>query len=292
MEFKPRGAVPAAEFRPFSPPRERVHKGLTQPARWVRLVRRRLRTPASPDELDPLPHPLSSGRPRVIFMMKAPREGEVKTRLAAEIGDANATALYRRFVEFLCERLFSDAGASWETVIACAPAAAVDEIREWLAPRAHAGVRFEPQAEGDLGFRLERQFAEAFDEGAPAVLALGTDCLEVTADEIEDCFGDLESRDLVLGEAFDGGYWCIGMAAPHFELFRKMPWSQANLCARTREKARTLGIRIAERARRLDVDEKSDLKRLPPELIEAARLDERLWDAPRTGASERPAAGQ
>jgi glycosyltransferase A (GT-A) superfamily protein (DUF2064 family) len=37
--------------------------------------------------------------PTVLVLLKAPREGHVKTRLAAEIGDAQATRIYRLLVE-------------------------------------------------------------------------------------------------------------------------------------------------------------------------------------------------
>lgn len=224
--------------------------------------------------------PRSRGLPRVLLMMKAPREGQVKTRLAAEIGHRNATLLYRGFTEHLCRVLFSNAAAPWESVFACTPSDSIDEIQGWLRSIVHERVRFVPQVDGDLGARLEAQFAAAFSEGAPAVLAVGTDCLEISREEVESCLDSLKTHDVVLGEALDGGYWCIGLSGPHFGLFRQMPWSRPDLAATTRARARTLGLRVAERARRRDIDERSDLDRLPEEVRRSAGLDEALWRNP------------
>lgn len=231
--------------------------------------------------------------PCVIFMMKAAQEGEVKTRLASEIGNPNATRLYRRFVEYLCEELFLETRGRWQTVFACAPAEAMNEIREWLEARVHRAVRFEPQVEGDLGARLQAQVEAAFAQGAPAVLALGTDCLDLSVGEIDACFEALRTHDVVLGEALDGGYWCIGLSAPQPELFRGMPWSQPGLAAMTREKARSLGLRVAERPKRRDIDRKEDLMQLPEELRRAAKLDQALWrNAGKTAAAPKLPADQ
>jgi uncharacterized protein len=202
----------------------------------------------------------------LILMMKAPEPGRVKTRLALDLGSERATAYYRRFVELLVRRVLDAPEQSWQSFVVFDPPDALQAIQSWLQPLAKAPLRFEAQAGGDLGDRLAAAFGRAFEEGATAVLALGTDCLELDADEIEACFTDLESRDIVLGEAFDGGYWCVGMSAPHLGLFDAMPWSQPNLAEATRERARSRGWSLAERAVRLDVDDRKDLDRLPDAL--------------------------
>jgi glycosyltransferase A (GT-A) superfamily protein (DUF2064 family) len=165
-------------------------------------------------------------------------------------------------------------------VIAFAPSDSEVEIRDWLSLHLPPNVQFRPQCAGDLGARLEDQFESAFQTGAPAVLALGTDCLDLTPEEIAACFEDLRQRNVVMGEARDGGYWCIGMSGRHFQLFREMPWSQQGLSESTRAKALELGLTIAERAKRTDIDQREDLESLSPEIRRAAKLDETLWQGP------------
>lgn len=199
-------------------------------------------------------------------MMKAPIPGRVKTRLASEIGTAEATRLYRCFVESLVTALFAETGGRWQSAIVFDPPDERARIESWLRPLASRRTIFLPQAPGDLGARLRGAFEAAFSSGAPAAVALGTDCLEVTSDEIEACFAALRSHPVVLGEAFDGGYWTIGMNARHFALLEDMPWSMPDLADATRRKARSLNLRIAERPHKLDVDRRADLERLPPAL--------------------------
>jgi uncharacterized protein len=212
-------------------------------------------------------------KPWLILMMKAPRPGRVKTRLAAEIGTGAATRLYRRFVEFLLRRLFADPAHPWRPVIAFDPAGEREAVENWLRPLTSPETRFLPQPEGDLGDRLRQVFALGFEAGAPSVLALGTDCLEIEAREIESCLRDLEIPGVVLGEACDGGYWIIGMSKPWLELFDGMPWSSADLADATRGKAADLGIRLVERAVRLDVDRRVDLERLPEAILQQLDID-------------------
>jgi uncharacterized protein len=219
----------------------------------------------------------SRPRPRLILMMKAPRPGRVKTRLAAEIGAETAVELYRRFVEFLARRLLSDPGRPWQPVVAFDPPEAGPAVEAWLRPLVAPDTIFHPQREGDLGERLRDVFVEAFEAGAPAVLAIGTDCLEITPAEIESCLADLRTPGVVMGEACDGGYWIIGMARPWLELFEEMPWSGVDLAEATRRKAASGGIRLIERAVRLDVDRLSDLERLPEAILQELDIDlERL----------------
>lgn len=210
----------------------------------------------------------------LVLMMKAPVPGKVKTRLAAEIGPERATALYRKFVEHLIGALFAPADRTWRPVIAYSPADSGDAVRDWLGPLVPRETLFLPQPEGDLGARLERVFADGFDAGADSVIAIGADCLDIDATEIRSCFDALADAPVVMGEALDGGYWLIGMSGRHFELFESMPWSTSRLAEATRERARQLNLKIAERAKKSDVDTKADLDGLGARLKQKLGIDE------------------
>src|SRR5437762_11923881 len=87
---------------------------------------------------------------KLILFLKAPRPGAVKTRLAEAIGTGPACAAYLRCVETLLIQL-----QSLRPVELCfSPAAAAAEIQAWLRP----GWTAVPQAEGDLGQRLQSAF--------------------------------------------------------------------------------------------------------------------------------------
>src|SRR4029077_19154069 len=59
---------------------------------------------------------------------------------------------------------------------------------------------------------------------------------------------------VVLGPAEDGGYYVIGMKAPHVHLFEDIAWSTGAVAAETRRRAATLGLPVVELDPWYDVD--------------------------------------
>jgi glycosyltransferase A (GT-A) superfamily protein (DUF2064 family) len=66
----------------------------------------------------------------------------------------------------------------------------------------------------------------------------------------------------VLGPAEDGGYYLLGMTAPHAHLFEDIAWSTDTVAEATRARARTLGLDLVELAPWYDVDDHAALRRL------------------------------
>jgi len=190
---------------------------------------------------------------KLIVFLRAPRPGEVKTRLAATIGDEAACEAYRKLVEKLLENL-----ASLNEVELCfAPDEAEAEIRPWLK----TGWRLSPQGGGDLGARLHRAFESACHSGAKHVVAIGSDCPEVTPGDIESAWIALQSHDAVIGPANDGGYWLIGLNEPRWSLFEGVAWSTDHVLAQTIERCRTAGLRVRLLRELDDVDTEDDWRR-------------------------------
>ena len=109
-----------------------------------------------------------AGRAALLVFARAPRPGNVKTRLARTIGDEAAAELYRRMGRRI---VASAAGAPARMVVCYDPPDAEPEIRRWLRPSPR---RYMPQGEGDLGDRMSRMFDHAFAD-ADRVVAIGTD---------------------------------------------------------------------------------------------------------------------
>lgn len=186
----------------------------------------------------------------LIIFVKAPRRGSVKTRLAGAIGIEAACEAYQKMVEELVERL-----ATIPTVeLRFTPDDAVTEIRQWRRDNWH----LRPQGEGDLGRRLERAFADAFANGAQYVVVIGSDCPMITPDDIRSAWTVLETNDVVLGPAQDGGYWLIGLGEPRPALFQSIDWSTDKVLKQTlrRVRARNLKVELLRELR--DVDTESD----------------------------------
>jgi hypothetical protein len=85
---------------------------------------------------------------------------------------------------------------------------------------------------------------------------------------MQDAARALRSHDVVLVPADDGGYVLIGSNMPQPGLFNDIAWSTAQVMAQTRERARTLGLRVYELAPLWDVDVDSDLARMEREFPE------------------------
>jgi rSAM/selenodomain-associated transferase 1 len=188
--------------------------------------------------------------PHLALLLKAPRPGTVKTRLAATLGEAEAGRIYR----WLVERQVTALPPGWPASVHFDPPAARREMELWLDPL-HPGLEYQPQGGGDLGARLTRAFAVEFARGAPAVLAIGGDCPGLDRAILQTAGAALANVDVVLGPAADGGYYLIGLKAPQPALFSGIPWSTPDVLSRTlaalrREQLTTLELPVLE-----DVDD-------------------------------------
>jgi len=199
--------------------------------------------------------------PRILIYLKAPRIGTVKTRLAREVGDEAALAIYRELVE----RQLRQLPAGWPVEIHHAPADAGDEMRAWLGP----GYDYHPQCDGDLGARLVHGFASNFARGARAVLAIGGDCPTLDASCLEQAARELLVQDVVLGPATDGGYYLIGLRQNTPELFTGIPWSTAEVLGATLRRAKAAGLSVHLLDEKEDIDDAAAWRR-----FQAQRLDQ------------------
>ncbi len=172
---------------------------------------------------------------RLIVFLKAPRPGFVKTRLAASVGPDKACEIYRKLVSDLLSRIESLANVD----LRIAPDHAANDFSAWCRPE----WRVRPQGEGNLGDRLCRAFEEAFQEGAKPVVAIGSDCPDVGADEILGALDVLSQSPVTLGPAVDGGYWLVGMTEFLPSLFEGIDWSTDQVLSQTERAVAKRGLK-------------------------------------------------
>ena len=185
------------------------------------------------------------------LMLKAPRPGEVKTRLAREVGDVRAAAIYRAIVEHQVRQV----PPGWRIEIHFTPRTEGAEMRGWLQPLREGRMEFFPQAEGDLGSRMQAALTAAFDRGAGCVFFAGGDCPGLDSAVLSECAAQMDAAELVLVPALDGGYVLIGMKAAHAGVFDGISWSTAQVLEQTRERARRLALKTALLPALEDVDD-------------------------------------
>lgn len=188
-------------------------------------------------------------RRTVIVMVKEPRPGRVKTRLARGIGSVAAAWWFRHQVRRLLREIRD---ARWRVVLAVAPDGAV-------ATRALPALPRLAQGSGDLGARMARAMAAA---GPGPVCVIGADIPGISRAALWRAFRALGSHEAVFGPAPDGGYWLVGLrngARLPAGLFEGVRWSSEHALADSR--ASLPGARIALIDRLADVDEAADLPR-------------------------------
>ena len=80
---------------------------------------------------------------------------------------------------------------------------------------------------------MEAAFKDVFDKGYESLLIIGSDCFELTTNNIEDAFSKLEKNDIVIGPSNDGGYYLLGMKKLFPFIFKNKEWSTESVLNET-----------------------------------------------------------
>jgi rSAM/selenodomain-associated transferase 2/rSAM/selenodomain-associated transferase 1 len=124
--------------------------------------------------------------------------------------------------------------------------------------------RFVRQSDGDLGDRLRAALSGAFASGAPSALVVGSDCPAARATHVRAALRRLETHDVVVGPADDGGYWLLGVRADAESralpaLFEGIEWGGSAVFRDTLRRAAGAGLSVAVAECLADVDRPEDL---------------------------------
>jgi uncharacterized protein len=139
----------------------------------------------------------------LIVMAREPVAGQVKTRLAGELGPEGAARLQAALALDLCERL----SGRFELTVAADPDPGSAFFQD-LAQR--TGAKLVPQGPGDLGARMARALEARLRAGDAAALLIGTDLPALPEGHLAAAAAELTRHALVLGPAADGGYYAVG----------------------------------------------------------------------------------
>ena len=205
--------------------------------------------------------------------------GKVKTRLGATIGMPQAALLHRLFFTHLCQSLSALRG---RRIVCLAPDSKLESFRSELRSlQLDQSWETICQAEGCLGNRMQNWFESVLqDPRRPTskAILIGADCPTVSVELIEKACDELESHDVVLGPAADGGYYLIGLASPWTSLrfqtvFHEIPWSTNRVLSITRERLVDAGLSFCELEVREDIDTLAELNRLREQLASPFTMD-------------------
>jgi rSAM/selenodomain-associated transferase 1 len=231
----------------------------------------------------------------IAVMAKAPRPGRVKTRLVPPLTPEAASALSAGFLCDITENIVrAGHDAPIQGYIAYAPAGFEPLFDDLLAPGTRLvladGAGEWPPAVQGFGQCLLHAAEALFALGHDSVCLLNSDSPTLPTALLAQAARALaEPGDrVVLGPAEDGGYYLIGMKAPHAQLFADIAWSTGQVAGQTRERVRQQGLDLVELAPWYDVDDHAALHRLCSELAGTAPADRLTpYPAPATAAAIR-----
>jgi rSAM/selenodomain-associated transferase 1 len=204
----------------------------------------------------------------VIVFAKAPRAGEVKTRMCPPLSHGEAAELY---ASMLADVLEATARAALALAIDPVLAVHPPELRAELARDVPTPFRVVSQRGSDLAARMAWAVREAAASGVARMLLRGSDSPTLDGAALAEAFAELDSHDVVLRPDRDGGYNLVALRRPTPEIFDH-PMSTASVLADTlaRARARGLAVRVAEPG--FDLDTLADLRWLARERERAAGL--------------------
>lgn len=182
----------------------------------------------------------------LIVFVKAPIQGEVKTRIAKSTSEAIATEIYKSLLDYtfsVCEKL--------------------DELDVFIfsnKPFKHNQVyNLHLQKGRDLGDKMHNAFEEISNRGYKKLVLIGSDCLEMNDRTILSAFDALDRFDVVVNPVEDGGYCLLGLNQPNGNLFSGVNWSTSLVHQQTIQKVQSERLTFVELPVKRDVDYWEDL---------------------------------
>ncbi len=199
----------------------------------------------------------------ILVFLKPFEAGYVKTRLAATIGNNQALKVYRHLVEHTILQLHQMSHTT-DVVLCYSRQPASNEL-------SNADFPHMLQKGEDLGSRMLHALEWAHDRKYKKKIIIGTDCYDLTSEILEQAIRALQTKEVVLGPAEDGGYFLIGMKMPHPDLFTDIPWSTSGVLSATEEVLVRMQPDWLALPTLTDIDQEQDLLRYP-ELCQLVNL--------------------
>jgi rSAM/selenodomain-associated transferase 1 len=211
-------------------------------------------------------------RRALLVVGKAPRPGQVKTRLVPPLRADDAARLCRAFLE---DSVVLGLQLGWEQVTVVHPRGSRATLRAMFPSKV---ALFEQTGRG-LSNALASAFEHHLAAGFDRVVLIGSDNPTLPTEIPAAACSALEHCDLVVGPSVDGGYYLIGMSRSHARLFEGIEWSTPRVFNQTLARASHLGLRVQVGPEWYDVDQPADLQRLridltvsPPQIARHTRI--------------------
>ncbi len=215
-------------------------------------------------------HPARSSQVALAIMAKAPRPGKVKTRLAPPLTLEQSAALNTCFLRDTASNIAGVAAEGSAAGIICYTPVGDEVAFDGLLPEGFALI---PQRGDGFGERLHCAATDLLGCGFRAVCLIDSDSPTLPQAALQAAVEALlqPGDRVVLGGSDDGGYYLIGMKAPHAAVFERITWSTGSVLEETRERASEAGLALVELPVWYDVDDGATLRVLAAELLDGTR---------------------
>lgn len=200
----------------------------------------------------------------VVIFTKAPIPGLVKTRLAGYLTPEECAELYKCF--FL-DIVASIVKLGYSLFISFTPSEAEKTARDLVS----SSQRIFPQKGKDLGERMFNASRYMSDLGKTKIIIVGADIPSLCADHVVRAVKSLDTFDLCIGPAHDGGYYLIGFKKPEPMLFKGIDWGTARVLDQTQRRINELGLTCHLLPVLRDVDTIDDLTHLYAQMHDSSK---------------------
>jgi rSAM/selenodomain-associated transferase 1 len=210
---------------------------------------------------------------RLIVFSRLPQLGQVKTRLAREVGDQSALQIHMQLLNATLDlvaqhvphvprelRYAGELNGPHNGPHNGLNDGPESEAASLLNRLRLADWMLTPQCGADLGARMHDALAQALRAGQTPVL-IGSDCPVLSADDLAQAFIALQTADVVFAPAQDGGYALVGLRREAPELFAQVDWGTEQVMSQTLAHAQALGLEVRLLRTVWDVDTPADLRR-------------------------------
>ena len=196
-----------------------------------------------------------------IVLTKAPIAGVVKTRLIPALGEQGACKLYTQLLRRLEKTLkHLVEHNNCQVALWIADGDESGAFQSWSSIATYYKQPDSRDSGMDLGKRMAMAVQSSLARGCIPVL-IGADVPDLDEDYLADCMVQLETSDLVISAAEDGGYGLLGMKQFYSQLFESKAWGTDSVFHSTRADIDALKINAAYLPKVWDVDDLADAKR-------------------------------
>jgi uncharacterized protein len=211
-----------------------------------------------------------AGKYAFAVMVKAPRTGEVKTRLVPPLRPQEASLLSVCFVkDILANLLAASESVPVDCYAAYSPPGSEALFRDFLPTQ----IRMLPPRSVGLANSLPDAVEDLIAGGYEGACLVNADSPTLPTSLLVEAITKLRAPGdrVVLGPATDGGYYLIGLKHPHRHLFDDIAWSTERVYRQTVERAASIGLESVTLPAWYDVDDAASLHSLCRELLGGGR---------------------